>query len=79
MSLAAALCGKFGRSLLFHPDQVPLASADVYQQAEREGQIRFPREIFDGLLLAVLEEVEVVLFQVPYKRALFRPARKIER
>ncbi len=59
---------------LLDVDQTLLAGADVDQQAERQRQIVFPRELLDGLLFAVLENLEVVLAEVRIDlAALLRP------
>src|SRR6266545_4923040 len=37
----------------FDLEQILLASADVYQQSDRQRQIRFPCKVLDRLLLAI--------------------------
>ena len=41
-----------------------LASARVDQEAKRQGQVGFPREVANGLRPAVLVEHEIVLDQI---------------
>ena len=58
-----------GRVLL-DLDQVHLAGADVDEQPDGERQIGLAIEILDLLLLAVFEDVEVVLIEIADQAAL---------
>ena len=62
-----------GEELLRRPalgfNQPLLTAAYVHQQAQRQRQIRLAGEILDFLLLAVFEQREVLLLQVPHQPA----------
>ena len=53
---------------LFHVENVHLAAAGIDEDPKGEREVGFGLEIFNGLMLAVLEEVEVVLGEVGDQR-----------
>jgi hypothetical protein len=62
---------KVAANLFFHLQHAFLAATGVNQNPQRKGQIRLRREIFDGLRLAILKQLEVVLAQAGYQPAAF--------
>ena len=70
-SLGRRMLSRNERSdLLFHIEDAHLAAAGIDQDAQRKREIGFGLEVFDGLRLAVLEEVEVVFGEVGNQRAM---------
>src|SRR5947208_13578297 len=52
------------RGVSFDIDQISLTRADIDQKPDRQRQVRLPVEILDVLLLAFLENREIVFVQI---------------
>ena len=59
----------------FFAEHPSLAHAGIHQKAEREWEIGFAGEIFQGLRAAVLGHSEIILGQAVYNRSVFVPHR----
>jgi hypothetical protein len=55
---------ELGGGIALDIDQVPLAAADVHQEADGEREVGFPGEILDDLGFALFEDGEIVLLEV---------------